>query len=135
MTKKKRQNYEVIHTTRTGEFFRKKDGVLRFSYFDSTEVFLEDALENIAAANRINGHDCQPLLIDITTVRYMKNDARKAFSMERNASAIALITSSYISRVIGNFFIGLEKTVVPSRLFNSEEDAIRWVKGLSNGKK
>jgi hypothetical protein len=42
-------------------------------------------------------------------------------------SATALIISSPLSRAIGNFFLGLNRTSMPTRLFTSEADALAWL--------
>ena len=44
--------------------------------------------------------------------------------------AIGLIVRSVSSRVIGSFFIGLNKPSYPTKLFTSEEKAINWLKGF-----
>ena len=42
--------------------------------------------------------------------------------------AIALLVGSPLSRVIGNFFVGLNRSTFPLRLFTSEEEAIAWLR-------
>jgi hypothetical protein len=52
-------------------------------------------------------------------------DAREA---ARVAPAVALIVGSPLSRMIGNFFLGLNRTAVPIRLFTSEPAARSWLR-------
>jgi hypothetical protein len=49
---------------------------------------------------------------------------------DSNVSAFAIIIQSPLSRVIGNFFMGLNKPRVPARLFKSEKEAVKWLKEL-----
>jgi hypothetical protein len=35
-----------------------------------------------------------------------------------------------LSRVIGNFFLGLSKTAFPLRLFSDTDNAIAWLRSL-----
>jgi hypothetical protein len=42
---------------------------------------------------------------------------------------VALLVGSPVTRVIGNFFIGLNKPRWPVRLFRSESDALAWLGG------
>jgi hypothetical protein len=61
----------------------------------------------------------------------MDPDAREYYSSEEAAQVVcacAGITNSLIGRVIGNFFIGFNRPPTPGRIFNSEEDAVKWLK-------
>jgi hypothetical protein len=43
---------------------------------------------------------------------------------------VALLVGSPMSRAIGNFFIGLNKPLIPTRLFVSEPEALAWLRGF-----
>ena len=43
--------------------------------------------------------------------------------------AQAIIVDSPVSRLIGSFFLGLNKPPFPTKLFTSEADAVEWLKG------
>jgi hypothetical protein len=45
-------------------------------------------------------------------------------------SAAALLIGSPLTRAIGNFFMGLNKPLIPTRLFTSETEALAWLKGF-----
>ncbi len=75
------------------------------------------------------------VLIDMTGVNEISKDARDYFANERTASiqrATALLIGSPVSRVIGNFFMGLNKPVSPTRLFTDPQKAIRWLHTFSD---
>ena len=60
-------------------------------------------------------------------------DARAYYSSDeaaRQTCGVALIVGSAVSRVIGNFFIGLNKPPYPTRLFTDEAEAIAWLQKL-----
>jgi hypothetical protein len=40
----------------------------------------------------------------------------------------ALVIRSPMAKAIGNFFMGLDKTLIPTRLFTSEEEATQWAR-------
>jgi hypothetical protein len=42
----------------------------------------------------------------------------------------AMLIDSAVSRMIGNIFLATQKTSFPVRLFNSEAEAIQWLKGF-----
>ena len=77
-----------------------------------------------------------PALIDMTNVKSMDYDSRKYIAEETGdiISAVALITKSAIGRVVGNFFIGINKPDYPARLFSNENEAIIWLKEISDKK-
>ena len=75
------------------------------------------------------------VLIDMTTVNEISKEARDYFANERTASiqrATALLIGSPVSRVIGNFFMGLNKPISPTRLFTDPQKAIRWLHTFSD---
>ncbi len=70
------------------------------------------------------------VLIDMTSVTEISKEARDYFANERTASiqrATALLIGSPVSRVIGNFFMGLNKPISPTRLFTDPHKSIRWL--------
>ena len=77
----------------------------------------------------------------------IKKDQKKDLAIiasDRPAAAWALLTTnrvkgapvlvtrahlrSPLTRAIGNFFLGLNKPLMPTRLFTSEEEALAWLK-------
>ncbi len=74
-----------------------------------------------------------PALIDMTNVQTIDYAARKYIAEETGdvINAVALITRSPISRVIGNFFIGINKPTYPARLFTNQHDAIHWLQEVT----
>jgi hypothetical protein len=44
---------------------------------------------------------------------------------------LALVVTSPLSRVIGNFLLRIQRPQMPASLFNSEESALRWLKGFT----
>ena len=74
------------------------------------------------------------VLIDMTSITEISKEARDYFANERTASiqrATALLIGSPVSRVIGNFFMGLNKPVSPTRLFTDPQKAIQWLHTFS----
>jgi len=60
----------------------------------------------------------------------MTQDCRQHFAGPEHAKTFtkaALIVTSPISRIIGNFFLGLNKPLKPTRLFTSREEGLKWL--------
>ena len=78
-----------------------------------------------------------PCLVLMGETRGIERDARTYFAHHddnaRVTTLAALVIGSPVSRVIGNFFIGLSKPKFPTRLFNDVEEAETWLKGPSDG--
>jgi hypothetical protein len=64
----------------------------------------------------------------------MTREARDVFSESdlalNNTNRVAIVIQSYVSCIIGNLFIGLNKTRVkiPIQLFTDEKAAVAWLK-------
>ena len=65
----------------------------------------------------------------------MSYEARHHFSVKDRDSktcAFGILIGSTTSRVLGNFYLGINKPTVPTKLFDNEEEAIKWLKQFCN---
>ncbi len=95
------------------------------------EVELEHAMENTRKVHEISGDQVYPILVDIRKIRSISKEARDHFAMrdrKPGVVAIALLVSSPLSRIIGNFFLGLNQPKVPTKLFTDEGMAVDWIR-------
>ena len=98
----------------------------------------ELAKENVDAQERVRDIVSKAktrVLIDMTAVSAISKEARDYFANERTASiqrATALLISSPVSRIIGNFFMGLNRPISPTRLFTDPHKAILWLHTFSH---
>lgn len=108
-----------------------EDGIARTMVKEGADISLEDAKENTLAMEQLYEGETFPLMVDTRKVKYISKEARDHFSIKNRKSvvcAFALVIGSPLSRIIGNFFMGLNKPSVPMKLFTNEKDAIRWLK-------
>ena len=121
---------EIITTT--AKVWLDDDGIVRAIMHPGAVDTLETATENIDAGIQTAGGVKRPLLLDISAIKTMNKEARdyyaKGDEREGCESAVGLIINSKISRIIGNFFLGLNRSQTETRLFNSQESAIEWLK-------
>ena len=118
--------------TRVTEVWVEADGIARIIHVPGAEVTLEDAKETMAAYLKLNQGRRMPLFVDTKTMRSLAREARKYYAGEeaaKVASAVAIIVGTPVSRVLGNFYLGLSNPHLPSRLFSSEDEALAWLKG------
>lgn len=105
-------------------------GIVVCTVLDNSYVTEEDARENIDAVQELANGKSIPVLVDIRRSKGISKEAR-AFLASADIPPIqcacALLVESAISRVIGSFFLGLNKTHFPLRLFTNEQDAREWL--------
>lgn len=97
-------------------------------------VEISDAIENTGAVKELSEGKIYPLLVNLNEIKSITKEARDHFSMKDRTpgvSAIGLVIKSPASTIIGNFFLGLNKSMVPVKLFTNEEKAIAWLKQFS----
>ncbi len=108
-----------------------EEGIMRQVALPVSEHTLADAKENVEVAAKIVKGKKVPGLIDIREVKSISREARMHYAGDENAkvlNAVAMLVDSPVSRIIGNFFIGLNKAPFPCKLFSSESAAIEWLR-------
>lgn len=106
-------------------------GIVHGEEVNDTPFRLSDAEEALRLIREIGGGQKSCLLMDISRLKSMSREARTYFSAPDRTEdllAVALIINSPLSRVIGNFFLGLNKAAIPVRLFTEEKQAVDWLR-------
>ncbi|KAF0164831.1 MAG: hypothetical protein FD157_1995 [Rhodocyclaceae bacterium] len=125
------ENREVVNITKAGMWLG-EDGIVRIMWIPGAEVTLEDAEESMAAYLQINQGKRRPMVVDTSQMKSLAREARHLYASEeaaKVASAVGLIVGTPVSRVLGNFYLGLSNPHLPTRLFDSESEALEWLKG------
>jgi len=121
---------EIIETS-TAKVSLREDGIFHLIYSPKAEVKLDDAREIIAAQYKVLKGKKSPVLVDIREMKSIDREARQYFKSEETVkitSADGIVVGSPVSRVLGSFFLGINKPVYPIKLFTSEAKAIKWLK-------
>lgn len=74
----------------------------------------------------------KPTLVLMQDVARVEREARAFFASEdymRLCSQTALVVGSPVSRVIGNFFVGLNRPRYPNKIFDDPDLAVTWLRG------
>ncbi len=72
-----------------------------------------------------------PVLADSRQVTYHSKEVREFYAsreMGDHISAMAVLVESFATKLIGNFFIRVNKPHFPTKLFTDEKEAIAWLK-------
>jgi len=117
-----------VYRTRTAEIWIGPDDIARLKIVASEDPAhtLADADENINAIPPEKRRP-RPILIDLRRGRSISHEARMRYREAPHLTAVALLVDSPISRVIGSVFLGIAKLPVPTRLFTSAAQAIKWL--------
>lgn len=116
--------------TDAGYMVMEDDGIIRFRVTPGATVDAVAAEQCVKGAAELAGDKLHLLLIDMRGLNSITQEARHVYN-DGPASAVALLIGSPVSRVIGSFFLGLNKPDYPLKLFTSEDKAIEWLKDLS----
>jgi stage II sporulation SpoAA-like protein len=117
-------------TTRESEITRDGD-VYIIDFKQGSAVDLEEAQAQVRSVYERAGGERFRLLADLTGNRSQTKEARDFYSSDetgRDVIALALVSSSQVGRMIGNFFFGLNRLAFPARLFPDREQALAWLK-------
>ena len=109
------------------------DDVVHYVSGPNSVFTLDSVREFIEGVTTVSGGRRALVLADIRELRSADREARKYGSGPEWAAAVeavANIVDSGISRVLGNFFIGINKPSVPTKLFTSEDEGLAWLKSL-----
>ncbi|MFH1682495.1 MAG: STAS/SEC14 domain-containing protein [Candidatus Woesearchaeota archaeon] len=108
-----------------------EDQVARVFFSPNAQVTLQDAKDHFAACLKASRGERHPVLVDIRNLKSVEHPARKFFadeSFSKFTKASALLVGSPLSKVLGSFFIGLNRPPYPIRIFSSEDEALEWLK-------
>lgn len=119
---------------RSVEIKLRSDGIMQFDLKPCDDFSINDLKEVNAAADALGEEGkAYPRL---TFVKYFLNMGQElrayAASEESNRTTVAaaFVTNVLALKFVGNFYISFNKPVRPTRLFDSEEKAVEWLKSF-----
>lgn len=125
---------EGVVVTRTEKIWLGDDGIIRAVCHPGLVTSLEDAQTNVRAFAQVAGGRRRLGVIDIRPhAAGVTREAREYYAGPENAKvvlAVALLVRSGVGRLIGNFFLGINRTTFPLKLFGEPEPALEWLRGL-----
>ena len=92
---------------------------------------LKDAENDVKMFLKLVNGMKRPLLSDLSYVKSVSREAREYYvgdETSKEVNAIGFIINSSISKVIGNFYLDINKPYFQIRLFTFKERAIEWLK-------
>ena len=125
-------NYPVY--TFQGYFiFRRKDGIVQIQFKKGFEGELEDSKRMVKHFELLSpGKKAKVLAIYAENNLFSKEVREYVAGPEvgRIVEADALVIIGTAQKIIGNFYMQVNKPSRPTKLFTSKEEALRWLHGL-----
>lgn len=115
----------------------RKDGIVHVIYKSGCTISVEDCYAMAKFISQIGRAEKYLFLTEPEQRANIDEAARVLLASEKGNRFTyknAILCSSIIHEMIGNFFIRMDNPVVPTKLFNSRDRALDWLK-YENGKK
>lgn len=109
------------------------DGIVEVILPPNTVVRSPEARAAAAAVRAFAEGRRVPLLLTVTGVLSVTNDARLAYTNSTVVSACALLGESPVDRVIAHYLLRAKSDSVPARFFTSEAEARDWLREHHRG--
>ena len=109
---------------------RIKDNILIASYRKNLIINLDVAKEIVLQRQSFTRGQKMPVIIFCDGVTSIDKPAREYFASPNGTlglSASAIIVNSPFSRFMGNFFLMVNKTSIPVKLFSKTSQAEKWL--------
>lgn len=136
MTMQDFSRYKKIgDTTNTEIYIAESDpDILIIVPREGTKDNFKDACENVAYYHnyaRSLGRPCGSVVV-MSNMLSQDAEARRAYSTLDPALiyAGALVVGNALSRALGSFFVGLNRPKVPTKLFDTIENGLQWLKSM-----
>jgi hypothetical protein len=108
------------------------DGILVYQPRPGADVSYDFAAQVLELGLQIANGRARPTLVLMQDLARIDREARTFFASDaylRLTAQTALVVSSPVSRVIGNFLIGINRLKFPCRVFDDQERAVAWLSG------
>ena len=107
----------------------RKDGIMETRpnpEFDKVEE-VKHAEENMKAIQELIGDKLYPVL-NFMPNHYVNHEAQMYYKNHKPlATASAMIANTFVEKLIANFFIKFQTLPIPTRMFSTEEKALKWL--------
>jgi hypothetical protein len=109
----------------------RSDGLVHVKIKGNEEIDVKNVVEVVSALEIFYEEKKFPLLIVVDEYTLPTPEARAYIATPESdpyASAEAYVIQSFTQKLAGNVYLSFNKPARPTRLFNSEEKAIEWLK-------
>jgi hypothetical protein len=120
----------LVRNTRTARIERTSDGIVITRVRADVQQSIDDAVENVSAAAEACCGKRSPIVDDLRESMTLDAETRHYYSGKQLTdffSSLALLVSAgAFGKMMGNLYLRVANPGIPSKLFDSETDAIQW---------
>lgn len=130
---------EVIRVGPIKIWYDEINRIGNIAFDPGAELHIGQCPEVTEALIKATRGEIRPLIVDFKNMKSQTKESRDYYSKDpRHAAthtATALVVNNAVTRMIANFFIGLNKAVKPVRLFDDYQSAVQWILALPADKR
>jgi hypothetical protein len=109
------------------------DGILELHTSDEHVYEIEDVKENVAAFGKLTENKKVPVMIIGGSFTSLSNEAREYMASEESLKyslCEAFILTSLPQKLLINFYIKINKPLVPTMVFSNNYKAVNWLRSF-----
>jgi hypothetical protein len=111
------------------------DGIIQFHYGNHVQYSMQETMELEAAVEKMTKGVTNKSLriagkfsnVDMEVMRYLSRGRGTLFTL-----ADSFVIHSLAQKILANFYLRINKPVLPTRFFNKVEEAEAWLRSLDN---
>jgi hypothetical protein len=118
-------------STSISDIYLDDEGILHVEMYSFADVTVEKVKENFDAIKQLLGNNRVLILINTKSGFKFRSEARSYVAINDeaiNRVATAFVVNSFANKLVVNLYIKFNKPVVPTRMFLSEENALKWLR-------
>lgn len=118
----------MYHSNDYSEFWI-EDGILHFVYRPNILIDRKAAEKIVRDRIRFQNEKAYPILCDLRNIRNVEKEGRDFLAQQGSilAKAVALLIEPFFSEMLSQIFIETSKPNVPTSLFTSEMQALKFL--------
>src|SRR5437773_6599921 len=121
---------KVVRNTRTACIERTAEGIVIVRVLAEVRQSVNDAVENVSASAEACAGQRAPIIVDLRQAMTLDAETRHYYTGKRLTdffTSIAILTpGGAFGKMLGNLYLRVANPGIPSRLFDSETEAIQW---------
>ena len=121
---------KVLRNTRTARVEKSSEGIVITRILPEVRQSLSDAMENISVSAEACGGQRMPIVVDLRQAMPIDAETRHYYTGKQLTdfftSMAILVPAGSFGKMMGNLYLRVANPGIPSRLFDSETEALQW---------
>jgi hypothetical protein len=119
-----------FRNTRTARVEKTSEGIVVIRILADLQQNLNDAIENISVSAEACAGQRAPIIVDLRQAMPLDAETRHHYTGKRlteSFTSLAILApAGAFGKMMGNLYLRVASPGIPSRLFDSESDAMQW---------